>query len=106
MKQNFTVRQSALDGVAAFLSVAQHHSFRRAVAELGVTPSAISQAVRALQAGVGAAPPANNSEAARAFIDQVKSRSDAANKPRIHVGDRQTGGVKIRGVLDTKSSVQ
>src|SRR5215831_4854271 len=55
MKQNFTVRQRALDGVEAFLSVAQHRSFRRAAAELGVTPSAISQAVRALEARVGAA---------------------------------------------------
>ena len=55
MKQNFTVRQSALDGVEAFLSVARHKSFRRAAAELGVTPSAISQAVRMLEARVGAA---------------------------------------------------
>src|SRR5271169_1615357 len=55
MKQNFTVRQGALDGVEAFLSVAQHRSFRRAAAELGVTPSAISQAVRALEVRVGAA---------------------------------------------------
>ncbi|MGY4232076.1 DNA-binding transcriptional LysR family regulator [Bradyrhizobium sp. USDA 4449] len=55
MKQNFTVRQGALDGVEAFLSVAQHRSFRRAAAELGVTPSAISQAVRSLEARVGAA---------------------------------------------------
>jgi len=55
MKQNFTVRQGALDGVEAFLSVAQHRSFRRAAAELGVTPSAISQAIRALEARVGAA---------------------------------------------------
>ena len=54
MKQNFTVRQGALDGVEAFLSVAQHKSFRRAAAELGVTPSAISQAVRALEGRVGA----------------------------------------------------
>jgi DNA-binding transcriptional LysR family regulator len=55
MKQNFTVRQGALDGVEAFLGVAQHKSFRRAAAGLGVTPSAISQAVRALEARVGAA---------------------------------------------------
>jgi DNA-binding transcriptional LysR family regulator len=55
MKQNFTVRQGALDGVEAFLSVAQHRSFRKAAAELGVTPSAISQAVRALEARVGVA---------------------------------------------------
>ena len=55
MKQNFTVRQGALDGVEVFLSVAQHRSFRRAAAELEVTPSAISQAVRALEGRVGAA---------------------------------------------------
>src|SRR6266481_819323 len=55
MKQNFTVRQGALDGVEAFLSVAQHRSFRRAAAELGVTPSAISHAVRVLEARIGAA---------------------------------------------------
>jgi len=55
MKQNFTVRHGALDGVEAFLSVAQHRSFRKAAAELGVTPSAISQAVRALEGRVGAA---------------------------------------------------
>jgi hypothetical protein len=36
MKQNFTVRQGALDGVETFLSVAQHRSFPRAAAELGV----------------------------------------------------------------------
>src|ERR1700735_3710202 len=55
MKQNFTVRTGALDGVEAFLSVAQHRNFRRAAADLGVTPSAISQAIRALEARVGAA---------------------------------------------------
>ena len=55
MKRNFTVRQGALDGVEAFLGVARHRSFRKAAAELGVTPSAISQAVRTLEARVGAA---------------------------------------------------
>src|SRR5215467_4397493 len=55
MKQNFTVRQGALDGVEAFLSVAQHRSFRKAAAELGVTPSAISQAVRTLETRLGVA---------------------------------------------------
>ena len=55
MKQNFTVRQGALDGVEAFLSVARHRNFRRAAAEIGVTPSAIGQAVNALEARVGAA---------------------------------------------------
>jgi DNA-binding transcriptional LysR family regulator len=55
MKKNFTVRQGGLDGVEAFLSVAQHRSFRRAAAELGVSPSAISQAVRTFEARLGAA---------------------------------------------------
>ncbi len=55
MKRNFTVRQGALDGVEAFLSVARHRNFRKAAAELGVTPSAISQAVRTLEARIGAA---------------------------------------------------
>jgi len=55
MKQSFTVRQGALDGVEAFLSVARHRSFRRAADELGVTTSAVSQAVRALEARVGVA---------------------------------------------------
>src|SRR5689334_5588941 len=55
MKWNFTVRQGALDGVEAFLGVARHRSFRRAADELGVTTSAVSQAVRALEARVGVA---------------------------------------------------
>src|ERR1700759_1206081 len=55
MKRNFTVRQGALDGVEAFLAVAQHRSFRKAAAELGVTPSAVSQAIRALEGRLGAA---------------------------------------------------
>ena len=54
MKQRFTVRQGALDGVESFLSVARYRSFRRAAAQLGVTPSAMSQAVRALEARIGA----------------------------------------------------
>ena len=54
MKRNFTVRQGALDGVEAFLGVAQHRNFSKAAAELGVTPSAISQAIRTLEARVGA----------------------------------------------------
>ena len=53
MKHNFTVRQGALDGVEAFLSAGRHRSFRKAADELGVTTSAVSQAIRALEARVG-----------------------------------------------------
>jgi len=55
MKKNFTVRQGALGGVEAFLTVARLRSFRRAAGALDVTPSAVSQSVRALEARVGAA---------------------------------------------------
>ena len=55
MKRNFTVRRGALDGVEMFLAVARHRSFRKAAAELGVTPSAAGQAVRALEARLGVA---------------------------------------------------
>src|SRR6516162_2726065 len=55
MKQSFTVRQGALDGVEAFLSVARHRSFRKAAVDLGVTTSAVSQGVRALEARIGVA---------------------------------------------------
>jgi DNA-binding transcriptional LysR family regulator len=54
MKKNFTIRKGALDGVEAFLGVARHRNFRKASGELGVTPSAVSQAIRALEARIGA----------------------------------------------------
>jgi DNA-binding transcriptional LysR family regulator len=50
VKKNYTVRAGALEGVEAFLAVARHRGFRRAAADLGVTPSAVSQAVRNLEA--------------------------------------------------------
>lgn len=55
MKQRFTVRHGALDGVEAFLAVARTTSFRKGADALGVTPSAISQAVRTLEARLGVA---------------------------------------------------
>lgn len=42
-----------LSGLRAFLSVAQKRSFRAAAAELHVTPSAVSQSVRALEQRLG-----------------------------------------------------
>lgn len=55
MKPIYTIRQSPLEGVESFLAVARHGNFRRAAAELGVTPSAVSQAIRALEARLGVA---------------------------------------------------
>jgi DNA-binding transcriptional LysR family regulator len=46
-------RTDAFSGLAEFLAVAGHASFRAAAAELRVTPGAVSQAIRALEARVG-----------------------------------------------------
>jgi DNA-binding transcriptional LysR family regulator len=104
MKQNFTVRQGALDGVEAFLSVAQHRSFRRAAAELGVTPSAISQAIRALEARVGAAlfirttRSVGLTEAGERFLSRAKPAFEelvAASEVARELGQRPAGLLRL-----------
>lgn len=47
------MRRGDLDDLAAFASVARHRSFTRAAAELGLSPSALSHAVKALEARLG-----------------------------------------------------
>ena len=104
MKQNFTVRQGALDGVEAFLSVARHRNFRKAAAELGVTPSAISQAVRALEARVGAAlfirttRSVGLTEAGERFISRAKPAFEelvAASEAARDLGQHPTGLLRL-----------
>src|SRR5579862_3347130 len=104
MKQNFTVRRGALDGVEAFLSVAQHRSFRRAAAELGVTPSAASQAVRALEARIGAAlftrttRSVGLTEAGQRFLERAAPAFDelvAAGEVARDLGQRPTGLLRL-----------
>src|ERR1700723_3010609 len=104
MKQNFTVRRGALDGVEAFLSVADHRSFRKAAAELGVTPSAISQAVRALEARVGAAlfirttRSVGLSEAGERFLSRARPAFEelvAASEVARDLGQRPAGLLRL-----------
>jgi DNA-binding transcriptional LysR family regulator len=104
MKQNFTVRQGALDGVEAFLTVAQHRSFRRAAAELGVTPSAISQAIRALEARMGAAlftrttRSVGLTEAGERFVLRAKPAFEelvAASEVARELGQRPAGRLRL-----------
>ncbi|WP_157019286.1 LysR family transcriptional regulator [Mesorhizobium xinjiangense] len=45
--------RNQLDAVVAFLHVVEHRSFRAAAADLGVSPSAVSQLVRTLEASAG-----------------------------------------------------
>ncbi len=54
MKQDLTIPHGALDGIEAFLRVAERRSFSAAAADLGVSPSAISQTIKTLEARVGA----------------------------------------------------
>jgi len=104
MKQNFTVRRGALDGVEAFLSVAQHRSFRKAAAERGVTPSAMSQAVRALEARVGAAlfirttRSVGLTEAGERFLSRAKPAFEelvAASEVARDLGQRPAGLLRL-----------
>jgi DNA-binding transcriptional LysR family regulator len=104
MKQNFTVRKGALDGVEAFLSVAQHRNFRRAAADLGVTPSAISQAIRALEARVGAAlfirttRSVGLTEAGERFLSRAKPAFEelvAASEVARDLGQRPAGLLRL-----------
>jgi DNA-binding transcriptional LysR family regulator len=104
MKQNFTVRQGALDGVEAFLSVARHRSFRRAAAELGVTPSAMSQAVRALEARIGTAlfirttRSVGLTQAGQRFLSRAKPAFEelvAASEAARDLGQRPAGLLRL-----------
>jgi DNA-binding transcriptional LysR family regulator len=104
MKQNFTVRQGALDGVEAFLTVAKHRNFRKAAAELGVTPSAISQVVRALEARIGAAlfirttRSVGLTEAGERFISRAKPAFEelvTAGEAARDLGQRPTGLLRL-----------
>lgn len=48
-----SIGRGAAGDFQVFLAIAKHRSFRRAAAELGVTPSALSHALRALEERVG-----------------------------------------------------
>jgi DNA-binding transcriptional LysR family regulator len=104
MKQNFTVRHGALDGVEAFLRVAQHRNFRKAAAELGVTPSAISQAVRTLEARVGAVlfirttRSVGLTEAGERFLSRARPAFEelvAASEVARELGQRPAGRLRL-----------
>ncbi|HEY8972811.1 MAG TPA: LysR family transcriptional regulator [Burkholderiaceae bacterium] len=83
MKFNYTVERHALDGLEAFLRVAARGSFRQAAADLAVTPSAVSQAIRAIEARLGVAlftrttRSVGLTEAGQRFLEHVRPAFDA-----------------------------
>jgi len=104
VKQNYTVRRGALDGVEAFLATARRRSFRRAAADLGVTPSAVSQAVRGLEARLGApllfrtTRSVGLTEAGQRFFDRAGPAFDeltAAAADARDLGRRPTGLLRL-----------
>ncbi|RWC74825.1 MULTISPECIES: LysR family transcriptional regulator [unclassified Mesorhizobium] len=104
MKQNYTVRHGALEGVEAFLAVARHRNFRRAAADLGVTPSAVSQAVRALEARLGTAlfvrttRSVGLTEPGQRFLDRAGPAFEelvSAGEAARDVGQRPTGLLRL-----------
>jgi len=104
VKQNYTVRHGALEGVEAFLAVARRSSFRRAATDLGVTPSAVSQAVRALEAKVGAAlftrttRSVGLTEAGQRFLDRAAPAFEdlvAAADAARELGSRPSGVLRL-----------
>src|ERR1700743_1437340 len=104
MKQNFTVRRSALDGVEAFLAVAHHRNFSKAAAELAVTPSAVSQAIRALESRVGAplfirtTRSVGLTEAGQRFLSRAKPAFEelvAASEVARDLGQRPVGLLRL-----------
>jgi len=111
VKPNYTIRRGALEGVETFLAVARRRSFRRAAAELGVTPSAVSQAVRGLEARLDVAlftrttRSVGLTEAGQRFLDRAGpafAELVAAGEVARDLGQRPTGLLRLsvpRGVV-------
>jgi DNA-binding transcriptional LysR family regulator len=104
VKQSYTIARGALDGVEAFVRVAERRSFRQAAADLGVTPSAVSQAVRSLESRVGVALFARTTrsvgltEAGERFLERVRPAFQeiiAAGEVARDLGARPSGLLRL-----------
>lgn len=104
MKKPFTIERDQLDGVIAVLRVAERRSFRAAAAELGISPSAISQTIRGLEARLGVALLTRTTrkvgltEAGQRFVDRARpavSEILAAFDAAQSLGEEVTGLLRL-----------
>ena len=104
MKQGFTINRSQLDGIDAFLRVAARRSFTAAARDLGVSPSAISQTIRALEERVGVpllmrtTRSVGLTQAGQLFLEQAQPGMDtlqSAFEAARNLGDRPAGLLRI-----------
>lgn len=111
MKHDFTITRDEIDGIPAFLRVAERRSFRAAAAELGVSPSALSQTIKALEARLGVSlfhrttRSVGLTEAGERFLERARPAMadlrEAVEAARA-LGERPSGLLRInasRGVI-------
>jgi len=102
MHSGFIITRDQLDGVVAFLRVAELRSFRAAAQELSLSPSALSQIVRALEARIGVTLLTRTTrsvgltEAGERFVDHARPALD-----RLMLGFEaaQALGAEVTGLL-------
>ncbi len=99
-----TLPKGALDGVEAFLRVADRRSFSAAAADLGVSPSAISQTIRALEERVGVpllmrtTRSVGLTQAGELFLERARPAFDGlgdAFEVARNLGERPAGRLRI-----------
>ena len=111
MKPDFTITRDEIDGIPAFLRVAERRNFRAAAAELGVSPSALSQTIKALEARLGVSlfhrttRSVGLTEAGERFLERARPAMqgfrEAVDAARS-LGERPSGLLRInasRGVI-------
>jgi DNA-binding transcriptional LysR family regulator len=104
VKRDYTIPRNQLDGVEALLRVAERRSFRAAANDLRVTPSAVSQTIRALEARIGVALLARTTrsvgltQAGELFVERARPAFGdlvAAYEAARTLGDRPAGLLRI-----------
>src|SRR4051794_8689844 len=98
------MRVDQLSGIVAFLKVAESRSFTRAAAELGVTASSLSEAVRGLETRLGVrllnrtTRSVGLTEAGAAYLQRVRPAADEITSAGValkEARDRPAGTLRL-----------